>query len=83
MGATLAGRAGDWLSFPEALMKTLAMIVCVILLTACTKKGTYEAVQVGQRNECQPLFGYEYDKCMEQYSMPYDEYERERKKALE
>ena len=64
-------------------MKTIALTACAILLAACADKGTYEAVQIGQKNECQPLFGDEYDKCMQRYSMPYDEYKREREKALE
>ena len=64
-------------------MKSLTLALLVLPLLACSSKGTYEAIQSGQKNQCQGLYGHEYDKCIEQYSKPYEEYERERKEALE
>ena len=66
-------------------MKSIIKILLLVpLLVSCSgSKGTYEAIQTGQKNECQKLYGDEYDKCVEKYSKPYDEYKRERDEALE
>lgn len=64
-------------------MKFILLPLSFLLIASCTQKGTYEAIQHGQKNDCQPLFGDEYDRCMEKHDMQYDEYEREREKALQ
>jgi len=64
-------------------MKFILLTLSLVLITGCTQKGTYEAIQHGQKTDCQPLFGDEYDRCMEKYAMPYDEYKREREKAMQ
>jgi hypothetical protein len=42
----------------------------------------YDAVQQNRQFECQKLPGTQYEECMERYSEPYEEYERERQKLL-
>jgi len=66
-------------------MRYLLVLLVSLLSVSCSnssKKGTYEAIQTGQKNECQALFGNEYDRCVEKYSKPYDEYHREREEVL-
>ena len=58
-------------------MRTLVALIPLFLL-ACSKQGVYEAVQNGQKLECDKYYGSEYDKCVSQYSKSYDDYERDR-----
>lgn len=63
-------------------MKYLVILPLLLLSLSCSNKGTYEAIQIGQKNDCQKLFGDEYDKCIEKYSKPYDEYKRDREALI-
>jgi hypothetical protein len=58
-------------------------IFLLLLLVGCSTKGNYEAIQVGQRNECLKQRPGQYDECMGKTNKSYEEYERERKEALE
>jgi hypothetical protein len=53
------------------------------LVQACSHQQVYDAVQQNRQFECQKLPGSQYEECMEQYSEPYEEYERERQELLE
>ncbi|WP_290579971.1 hypothetical protein [Ketobacter sp.] len=64
-------------------LRFILMPVLVTALMACSSKGTYEAIQNGQKNDCQKYYGDEYDKCIEPYSKPYEDYERDRDALLE
>lgn len=61
----------------------LSVFGCSILLfTACSNRAVYESVRLNQQNECQKLPPGEYEKCMEQHEMDYDDYQRERERVL-
>lgn len=64
-------------------MNRLGLLVLILSSAACSDKDVYNAVQGGQTTECQPLYGAEYDRCMQRYSKPFDEYLRERQEVLE
>ena len=65
------------------MMKYPVILFLLFFSFSCSsQKGTYEAIQIGQRNDCQKLYGDEYDKCTEQYSKPYDEYKRDRDELI-
>ena len=57
----------------------LAGLLLVVGLAGCTQRQVYDAVQQNRQLECQKLPQGQYEKCMEQYSEPYDAYTRERK----
>ncbi len=58
-------------------------IFLLLLLGGCSTKATYDAIQMGQRNECLKQPPAQYDECMSKTNKPYKEYERERKEAVE
>ena len=53
------------------------------LLQACSNQQVDDAIQQKRQLECQKLSGTRYEECMEQYSEPYEEYERERQELLQ
>lgn len=59
--------------------RTLAALLLLAVAPACTQRQVYEAVQQNRQLECQKLPQGQYEKCMEQYSEPYDTYARERR----
>lgn len=69
--------AGAWLK------RFAALAVVLWLLPACSNQQVYDAVQKNRQLECQKLPGSQYEECMEQYSEPYEHYERERRELLE
>lgn len=58
--------------------------ICIIgtLLVGCTNQEVYEAVQQNRQHECQKLPEPAAEKCMEQHSESYEDYEREREELL-
>lgn len=68
----------------KASFLSLSSLIALVFISACSQqgsfseKGAYEAVQTGGRNQCQNLPQAEYDRCIAQYSKPYEEYERDR-----
>ncbi len=56
--------------------------VVLLGLAACSQQQVYDAVQQNRQFECQKLPGTQYEECMERYSEPYEEYERERQQLL-
>ena len=64
-------------------MKVIPLFLVLMFLAAgCSNRGAYEGFQVSNRNECIKLPPSQYDECMENANISYDEYERERKEAL-
>ena len=61
----------------------MTTILLLLLLVGCSSKGTYEATQVGQRNDCLKQPPAQYDDCMSKANKSYEQYERERKESLE
>ena len=68
-----ANRAG------VASLKTFILIIVPLLLLAgCTNQQIYNALQDGQKVDCQKYPDTRYATCMEQLSTPYDEYAQDR-----
>ena len=63
-------------------MKVILLFLVMMYLTGCSNRGVYEGIQVSNRNECFKLPPSQYDECVENTNISYDEYERERKEAL-
>ncbi len=63
-------------------MKVIPLLLVLMFLAGCSNSGAYEGIQVSNRNECFKLPPSQYDECMENANISYDEYERERKEAL-
>lgn len=64
-------------------MKTMVIFLGIMFLTGCSNRAVYENIQIDKRNECLTLPPAEYDDCMVGIDKPYDEYERERREAIE
>ncbi len=63
-------------------MKLVPMLLVLVLFSGCSNRGIYQGFQTSKQMECSTLPRSEYQECMENARKPYDEYERERKKAL-
>lgn len=61
----------------------LILLVTMGLLSACTKQGMYESIQIGSQEQCQSLHGAEFDRCMEQFEQDYESYRQDREAVLE
>jgi hypothetical protein len=59
-------------------MKPL-ILIAVLMLSACTNRGAYEAMQASERFECHKVPTSQYDECMEKLNTSYEQYERERR----
>jgi len=65
------------------MIKLMQILILVPMLVSCSgPRGAYESIQTAQRSECLYMAGDEYNKCIEKYSKPYDEYKRERDEIL-
>ncbi len=63
-------------------MKYPILFLCLVL-TACSSRQWYDAVQGSQRHQCNTLTTQEaYEECMAQYDTSYDEYTREREAVI-
>lgn len=61
----------------------IPLFLVLMFLAGCSNRGVYEGIQVSNRNECFKLPpSPQYDECMENANISYDEYERKRKEAL-
>jgi hypothetical protein len=54
------------------------LLLCALVLSACSNRQVYDAIQQNRQLECQKLPGSQYEECMKQVSEPYDTYRRER-----
>lgn len=64
-------------------MKIYLVTLITLSIGACSNKVVYDNFQLNNRNDCAKLPPSRYDECMERANKSYDEYERERKEALE
>jgi len=55
----------------------------ILLLMACTNQQTYEAVQQNRLQECQKLPPTAAEKCKEQHSQSYEDYQKNREEVLD
>ncbi len=63
-------------------MKFIPLFLVLGFLYACTYRGAFEGIQASNRIECSTLPPAQYDECMQDNDVSYDEYERERKQVL-
>ena len=66
----------------ETMIRVVVMTIVLAGMSACSNsnsKGTYDAIQQGQQRQCDPLPPGEYERCMDAYEKPYEEYEQDRK----
>ncbi len=59
-----------------------ATLLLAAVLPGCSNQGMYESIRYSNRMECGKLPQPQYEECMQQNSMDYDEYRREREKVL-
>ncbi len=59
-----------------------AMSVSLLMNAGCSAKGGYEAVRYTNRINCAKLPQPQYEECLQNNNMDYEEYERERKKVI-
>lgn len=69
------------------MRNTTHLVVYLIIffssLSACSNRQLYHSAQTSRLNECNNLIGYQRDKCLEQSSKSYEQYQREREEVLE
>lgn len=58
-------------------------MLLLVLLAGCSNRAVYENIQINQRQACLNVPPPEYDACMARVSQPYEDYERERREAIE
>jgi hypothetical protein len=56
----------------------VVLVLLALVLSGCSNRQVYDAIQKNRQLECQKLPGTQYEECMKQFSEPYDEYKRER-----
>ena len=61
----------------------LCLPVIIFLPLACSQQQVYDGIQENRRQECQNVPQSMYEECIEKYSEPYDEYQRQRQEILE
>ncbi|WP_020408070.1 hypothetical protein [Hahella ganghwensis] len=66
------------LLIPVALISLLTLSGC----STSSNRGMYESIQSSNQFECSKLPLPQYEECMRQNSMDYNEYRREREKVL-
>lgn len=63
-------------------MKTILLLCMCFTASACSNKAVYQDLQRNKRNECMQAPQSEYDRCMRDMEQSYEDYERQRQKAL-
>lgn len=64
-------------------MSKLLTILILCGVAGCSNKAIYDNAQLDQRNKCIKEPPPTYSECVERTKKSYEEYERERKEALE
>jgi len=59
------------------------VLVAVGHLQGCTNQALYDGAQYSNRNECEKLPPSQYDECVEQAEISFEEYQRQREALLE
>lgn len=60
-----------------------ALIITAIFLASCSNRQVYDAIQGGEKLDCQKLPPVQYEECMRDHGQSYEAYERDRKALLE
>lgn len=56
----------------------LCLLSIVVGTSACTYRGSYEAIQQSNRQACGKVPPSQYDECLAEAHRSFDEYQRER-----
>lgn len=64
-------------------MSRFMALVVLLLLAGCSNKAIYDNIQLNNRRDCTKLPPSQYDSCIEQANKSYEEYEKERREAIE
>lgn len=64
-------------------MKVIPIFLLLLIVYGCSYREVYEGIQASNQNDCARLPASQYDECMEKANKSYEEYERERKEALD
>lgn len=64
-------------------MKIWLVLLIAMLMGACSNKAIYDNIQLNNQNDCAKLPQSNYDECMGRVNKSYEEYERQRKEALD
>ncbi len=63
-------------------MRIIGIALLISLFCGCNNQVTYEAVQQKQRNECGKLPQGQYEDCVREVGISYEDYERERQESM-
>jgi len=62
-------------------MRIIFSVIIFLLVSACSNKQVYDAVQANQRSQCSELPPVEYQECRQKEQVSYEQYQEERKKV--
>lgn len=65
------------------MINRLLFLVALAGLSACSNRAIYENLRIQQQNDCLKEPPGQYEACVERSEKPYEEYRRERERALE
>lgn len=64
-------------------MNKLLILIALLGLSACSNRAIYENIRIQQQNDCLKEPPGQYEACVERSEKSYEEYRRERERALE
>jgi len=65
----------------RAINQFIFLLVISILISSCSNRQLYDAIQKNQKSECQRLPSSQHEECMKGLDETYDSYEKKRKEA--
>ena len=65
----------------KLIMKLIAVLLAVFVITGCSYRGVYEGIQTSKQQECANLPPTQYEECMEGADLSYEDYESTRIEA--
>ncbi len=67
----------------RALARCLVFLLGVFLLSGCSNRQLFDAVQANRKLECMKLPQTQYDDCMNNARKSYDDYDKARKESTD
>ncbi|MGP9799626.1 hypothetical protein [Rheinheimera sp. NSM] len=64
-------------------MKSTLILCLLLCVSGCSNKAAYQNLQLNKQQQCMRGPAAEYDKCMQGMDQSYEEYERQRREAIE
>lgn len=62
--------------------RLLVVAAAIVVLSACSTRGSYEAIRTGQRNYCNGLPDTERERCLARTQDDFDTFNRKREEVL-